>query len=94
MREIRAEFLGMGQEVARQDERAVLGAQPRHRFVIADLALRQRHDRLQIEIDAIVVDRALQDRCDLVGALALERSGGGQIARRRRRLGVSETCGR
>ena len=41
---------------------AGLGAQPRHRLVVAHLALRQRHDRLQIEVDAIGVDGAPDHR--------------------------------
>jgi len=36
-----------------------LVAQPRHRLVIAHLALRQRHHRLQIEIDPVFLDRVL-----------------------------------
>ena len=32
--------------------------EPRHRFVIAHLALRQRHDRLQVEIDPLGLDGA------------------------------------
>ena len=41
------------EEVGWHAAAAVLGAQPRQRFVVAHLALRQRHDRLQIEIDAV-----------------------------------------
>ena len=45
-------------EIGGQQHVAGLGAQPRHRLVVAHLALRQRHDRLQIEVDAIGVDGA------------------------------------
>ena len=37
----------------RHDHRAVFGAQPRQRFIEAQLALRQADDGLQIEIDAV-----------------------------------------
>ena len=49
-------------EVGREQHLAGLGAQPRHRLVVADLALRQRHDRLQIEVDAIGIDGAADHR--------------------------------
>ena len=53
----------MARKSAAGDDLAVLGAQPRHRLVVAHLALRQRHDRLQVEIDAVGVGR-LADRGD------------------------------
>ena len=49
------------------DDRAVLVAQARQRFIIAQLALRQADDRLQIEIDAIFFQR----RADGLEQLAL-----------------------
>ena len=39
--------------LGRHDHRAVLGAQPRQRLVIAQLALRQADDGLQVQIDAV-----------------------------------------
>ena len=70
--------------------------QPRHRLVVADLALRQRHDRLQIEIDAVGLDGGAQERddgfpveagerCDRVPGRDRRRSGVGQDDRSRRR---------
>ena len=53
---------GLRHEVGRQQHLAGLGAQPRHRLVVADLALRQRHDRLQIEVDAVGIDGAADRR--------------------------------
>ena len=41
----------------RHDHRAVFGAQARQRFVIAQLALRQADDGLQVEIDAVFFQR-------------------------------------
>ena len=43
-------------EVGRHNDGAVLGAQPGQAFVVADLALWQRHHRLQEEIDPVAVD--------------------------------------
>jgi hypothetical protein len=42
---------------SRAQHGAIRGAEPRERLVVADLALRQRDDRLQIEIDAAGIDR-------------------------------------
>src|SRR6202040_371648 len=50
--------LGIRQKVRGGDDLAVTGIEPGHRFVIAHLALRQRHDRLQVEIDPLAVDGA------------------------------------
>ena len=77
---------GLGDEVGRQHHVAALGAQPRHRLVVAHLALRQRHDRLQIEVDAIGLDGAADGRQHLrAGALVgLPRRGGGVAATGRR----------
>ena len=41
---------------------AGFGAQTGHRLVVAHLPLRQRHDRLQIEVDAIGIDSASDHR--------------------------------
>ena len=41
----------------RHDEGAVFGAQARQRLVEAQLALRQAHDRLEIEVDAVFLER-------------------------------------
>ena len=43
-------------EVGRRQHLAGLAAQPRQRFVVADLPLRQRHDRLQVKVDAVGLD--------------------------------------
>ena len=58
--------LGRVEEFGRLQHGAVLGPQPGERLVVADLALRQRHDRLQIEIDAVGLDRGADDLDHLV----------------------------
>ena len=69
LRHQRAGF-GISEEIGRPATNSPLSAlQPRHRFVIAHLALRQRHDRLQIEIDLAGLDGAA-DRCN--DAVAVE----------------------
>ena len=62
---------GMARKSAGRMSVPCVGAQPGHRFVIAHLALRQRQDRLQIEIDAIGIDRFADDGDDLLAALPL-----------------------
>ena len=74
-----ADAFGVFDEIAGRDDVAFLGAQARQRFVVAHLALRQRDDRLQIEIDAVGVDR-LADQID--DGVAAERA---EAARRRPR---------
>ena len=61
---------------------SVVVAQPRHRLVEAHLALRQRHHRLQIDVDAVVVDRVLDRRQGSARARCGRRSGRGWRARR------------
>ncbi len=50
-------------------------AEARKRLVVAHLALRQRDDRLQIEVDAVLRDRLADDGGNLLLALALEGTG-------------------
>ena len=50
---------GRADEIVGGENLVALVAQPRHRLVIAHLALRQRHHRLQIEIEPVFLDRVL-----------------------------------
>ena len=78
-------FAPCGMKSAAGSDLAGLGAQPRHRLVVADLALRQRHDRLQIEVDAVGVDGAPDHRKPfLVGGVGV----GGLVATTWRRSPV------
>ena len=54
----------IAEEIFRREQRAVLVAQPRQRLVVAHLALRQRDDRLEKEVDAVGLDRARDQRHD------------------------------
>ena len=63
LRHQRARF-GVREEIGRRDHLAAIRLEPRHRLVIAHLALRQRHDRLQVEIDPVGLDGAAQERDD------------------------------
>jgi hypothetical protein len=58
---------GERDEVARVQYLTGLAAQPRRRLVVADLAVRQRDDRLEIEIEAIGLDGAADCGQRLVG---------------------------
>ena len=57
--------VGAVEEVGRSVDLAVVGAQPRQRLVVAHLALRQRDDRLEIEVDPVGLDGARELRRDL-----------------------------
>ena len=81
------------------EQRAVVGAQPRERLVVAHLALRQRDDRLEVEVDPVGLDGARELRDDLrlldapeVAAprrgVGLQVSGGADASRVLRRLGA------
>ena len=56
--------LGVAEEIVGREQRAVVRAQPHQRLVVAHLALRQRDDRLQEQVDAIGFDRARDLRHD------------------------------
>ena len=58
-------LVGRIEEIVRHQQRAVVGAQPRQRLVVAHLALRQRDDRLEIEIDPVGLDGARELRENL-----------------------------
>ena len=58
---IRPRAVRLRDEIGGRHDFALLRAQPRHRLVVADLALRQRHDRLQVEVDAVGVDGAANE---------------------------------
>ena len=49
----------IGDEIVGGENLILVVAQPRHRLVEAHLALRQRHHRLQIDIDPVFLDGAL-----------------------------------
>ena len=68
---------GIGQEIRRGDDFAVAGVEPRHRLIVAHLALRQGHDRLQIEIDPLRFDGAADQADD---GVAVEPAEGGDFA--------------
>ena len=54
-----------GDEIVGGQDLVLVVAQPRHRLVEAHLALRQRHHRLQIDVDAVGFDGALDGGEDL-----------------------------
>ncbi len=62
-------------EIAGGDDVALFAAQARQRLIVAHFALRQRDDRLQIKIDAVGIDRLVDQRDDVVAAQTA-RSGG------------------
>ncbi len=64
--------LRVGEEVDGRDDFAVAGPQPRHRLVVAPLALRQRDDGLQIEVKPIGLDRSADHGEDGIVLHALE----------------------
>ena len=61
--------LGDADKIVGGQNLVLVVAQPRHRLVVAHLALRQRHHRLQIDIEPVLLDR-IPD-----GADELRRSG-------------------
>ena len=63
---IRPAALRRGDEIGGRKDVALLRAQPRHRLVVAHLALRQCHDRLQVEVDAVGIDGRADRRQQLV----------------------------
>ncbi len=77
---------GLRNERSRVHHLAALVAQPRYRLVVAHLALRQRDDRLQIEIDTIGVDGLPDQRQRRF--LARHRAGRRGGLRRRRAPGL------
>ena len=52
-------------EIVGGENLVLVVAQPRHRLVEAHLALRQRHHRLQIDVDAVFLDRVFHGGEDL-----------------------------
>ena len=74
--DLRHQPAGFGgvEELGRLQHGAIGGAQPGERLVVADLALRQRDDRLQIEIDAAGIDRVADGLDHFVAAVG---GGGG-----------------
>ena len=60
-------------EIVGGEQLILVVAQPRHRLVEAHLALRQRHHRLQVDVDPVFLDRASYGREDL----GLAAGGGG-----------------
>ena len=76
-------------EIGGLQDVAGLGAQPRHRLVVAHFPLRQRHDRLQIEVDAIGIDGAPDHRKPfLVDAVGVGAVGVSDDSGRDRRCGL------
>ncbi len=99
---IRPPLSACGDEVGRVQHVAALGAQPRHRLVVAHLALRQRHDRLQVEVDPVGLDRvadvgqrfasgsaAWRERRPRLGRAAAAPIGGRRGGRYRRRAAAT-----
>ncbi len=82
----RAGFFRDLDEVGRGDDVVVAIADPRHCLIVAHLALRQRDHRLQMQVDAIGIDRVL-DRSDNARVI----DGGDRLRRRNRGHG---RCGR
>ncbi len=78
-----ADGFGKVDEFAGRDDVAFFGAQARHCFVVAHLALRQRDDRLQIKVDAVGVGGPPDQIADAFTAHALEAHA---ATRRRRRF--------
>jgi hypothetical protein len=61
--------LGGADEVLRHQDLVLVVAQPRNCFVVAHLALRQRHHWLQIDVEAVLLDGAFH-RGDELGLAA------------------------
>ena len=59
MRPISPPASAVGDEIVGGEHLVLVVAQPRHRLVEAHLALRQRHHRLQIDIEPVFLDGVL-----------------------------------
>ena len=69
-------------EIGSRNDVAILGAKAGDRLVEAHLALRQRDDRLQVEIDAVGVDRAGDQLVDAVARQSHEAARNSALLRR------------